>query len=153
VTTPALNPDRQLTQTAPWPLELFDLVADCTYRDGWLVYLCDEIRDPATTHAGESAGLTLSVVTSTVNSYPPHQPMQVRHLFPVPPATYNRESWQRWLFECFCKVELHEAMEFFTIDGSKPYAPNHGPGWDPYIVTTLATDADRRTSFRGEVTS
>jgi hypothetical protein len=77
--------------------------------------------------------------------------MRVRHMFPVPPATYNRASWLRWLFECFSKVELHECMEFFTIDGEKPFAPNHGPGWDPYLVTQLATDLDRRTSFRGEV--
>lgn len=25
------------------------------------------------------------------------------------------------------------------------------PGWNPYLVTELATDLDRRTSFRGEV--
>jgi hypothetical protein len=50
-------------------------------------------------------------------------------------------------------VERHEAMEFFEIDGTKPYRPNHGPGWDPYIVTQLSTDLDRRTDFRGEVQS
>jgi hypothetical protein len=75
----------------------------------------------------------------------------VRHLFPVPPAAYNRDSWQRWLFERLLEVERHEAMEFFQIDGTKPYAPNHGPGWDPYLITQLTTDIDRRTNFRGEV--
>jgi hypothetical protein len=134
-----------MSQTAPYPAELFDLVADCTYRDGWLVYLRDEDRGQG------SAGLTLSIVTATVNSYPPHDPVRVRHLFPVPPAAYNRASWMRWLFECFHQVELHECMEFFTVDGDKPFAPNHGPGWDPYLVTQLTSDLDRRTSFRGEV--
>lgn len=139
------------TQTAPFPHELAELVEACIYRAGWLVYLADEVRDPASTHGAETRGLTLSIVTNTVNSYPPHQPMRVRHLFAVPAATYNRDSWLRWLFERFCDVEKHEAMEFFTIDGDKPYAPNHGPGWDPYLVTQLTTDLDRRTSFRGEI--
>jgi hypothetical protein len=141
------------TQTAPYPLELADLVAGCTYRPGWAVYLRDEIRDPADTHTGETRGLTLTIITNTINSYPPHDPMRVRHLFAVPAATYNRASWLRWLFEQFAAVELHECMEFFTVDGEKPLAPNHGPGWDPYLVTQLTTDLDRRTSFRGEVNS
>lgn len=151
MTEPAADPDQRNTQYAPYPMELMDLVAGCDYRPGWLVLLRDEVRDPADTHSGESRGLTLSITTNTINSYPPHDPIRVRHLFVVPAATYNRESWQRWLFDCFCKVELHEAAEFFTIDGAKPYAPNHGPGWDPYLVTTVATDTDRRTSFRGVV--
>lgn len=139
-------------QVAPYPQLLADLVHACTYRPDWVVYLREEVRDPADTHGVESRGLTLSIITSTVNSYPPHQPMRVRHLFAVPPATYNRESWQRWLFERFLDVERHECMEFFTIGGEKPYAPNHGPGWDPYLITTVeATDTDRRTSFRGEL--
>lgn len=42
-------------------------------------------------------------------------------------------------------------MEFFTIDGVKPYAPNHGPGNDPYVVRELTTDQARRTSFLGTI--
>lgn len=140
-----------MTQTAPYPEQLADLVRKCRYRAGWAVYLRDEVRDPASTHAGESSGLTLTILTDTVNSYPPHERIAVRHLFPVPAATYNRESWRRWLFERFLDVEQHECMEFFEIDGEKPYAPNHGPGWDPYLVTVVATQTDRRTSFRGEL--
>lgn len=139
-------------QRAPYPAELAELVELVSYREGWQVILRDEVRDPADTHGVESAGLTLSIITRTVNSYPPHEPMRVRHLFAVPPATYNRESWQRWLFERFLDVERHECMEFFTIGEVKPYAPNHGPGWDPYLLTTVeATPVDRATSFRGEV--
>lgn len=141
-----------MTQTAPFPVELKELVDACEYRPGWLVLLRDEVRDPSDTHAGETRGLTLSIITETINSYPPHQPMRVRHLFAVPAATYNRESWQRWLFDRFLDVERHECMEFFTVAGEKPYAPNHGPGWDPYLITAVqTTDVDRRTSFRGEV--
>lgn len=144
--------DLKLTQEGPYPTQLAELVSACTYRPDWEVYLRDEVRDPADTHGVESRGLTLSIVVTGPNSYPPHELLRVRHLFAVPPATYNYESWRWWLFERFLAVERHEAMEFFTIDGNKPYAPNHGPGWDPYLVTVVADEVDRRTSFRGEVT-
>lgn len=139
------------TQQAPFPDELTTLVDHCDYRRGWTVRLRDIVRDPPTTHAGEGRGLTLVITTDTVNSYPPHEPLRVNHYFIVPAATWNRASWMRWLFERFHDVELHECMEFFTIDGEKPFAPNHGPGFDPYTVTQLTTDLDRRTSFTGEV--
>jgi hypothetical protein len=145
-----VDEDTENAQLAPWPTDLADLVLRCEYREGWDVILRNEIRDPADTHGVESRGLTLTIITSTVNSYPPHERMRVRHLFAVPPATYNRESWRWWLFERFLAVERHEAMEFFTIDGEKPFAPLHGPGEDPYRVTQLTTEEARRTSFRGE---
>jgi hypothetical protein len=49
-------------------------------------------------------------------------------------------------------------MEFFALCDSpgserrvRPYAPNHGFGWDPYLITEVTTDEDRRTSFRNEL--
>ena len=33
------------------------------------------------------------------DSNEPHDTIRVRHLFPIPPAAYNRDAWQRWLFE------------------------------------------------------
>ena len=82
----------------------------------------------------------------------------MNHYFAVPPATYNLASWQRWLFDQLGLVDLHERMEDYAVADSpgsehvvRPYAPNHGPGWSPYIVCELTTDADRRTSFRGDL--
>lgn len=138
-------------QSAPWPAELAELVEQCQYRDGWVLQLGPRLRDPADTHGAEGRGLTLAITTNTVNSYPPHNRIAVNHFFIVPAATWNRLAWMRWLFDCYAQVELHECMEFFTIAGEKPFAPNHGPGSNPYIVTQLTTDQDRRTSFRGEV--
>jgi hypothetical protein len=69
----------------------------------------------------------------------------------VPAATYNERSWRRWLLDRLLKVETHEACEFFQLDGERPYAPHHGPGWDPYMVIEHGSDEDARTSFRGEV--
>jgi hypothetical protein len=91
--------------------------------------------------------------------------LPVNHYFAVPPATYNRQSWMKWLFDCLGDVDTHERMEDFTFaagmlyppEGSpcealtRPYAPNHGPGWSPYLITVERTEQDRRTSFRGVV--
>lgn len=68
---------------------------------------------------------------------------------PVPPAAYDRRSWQRWLFDQVLLVEQHEACEFFQVDGRRPYAPNHGPGRNPYTIHELGTAADAETDFRG----
>lgn len=136
----------KLRQEVPWPAELQRLVNHCTYRPGWQVNLYDGYD-----RGQGSVGTTLVITTATVNSYRPEQPIYVNHLFVVPAASYDQRSWQRWLFECFHQVELHEAMEFFTIDGAKPYAPSHGPGNDPYLLREVGTDIDQRTSFRGDL--
>lgn len=133
------------TNRAPYPHHLADLVHGCTYRPGWLVGLHDMDRGQG------SRGLTLVITTSTIDTYHPDEAIRVNHLFPVPPASYDERSWRRWLFNQFCLVEEHEAMEFFCIDGERPYAPSHGPGNDPYLVRELGTDVDQRTSFRGEI--
>lgn len=134
-----------MAQAAPYPAALAALVEQCSYRPGWQIALRDMDRGQ------KSVGLTLVITTDTVNSYDHGKPMFVNHLFIVPAASYDERSWQRWLFDRFVDVETHEAMEFFTIDGDKPYAPSHGPGNDPYLIREVGTDLDRRTSFRGEV--
>ncbi len=150
-------------QISPTPTELFDLVDGLVYRPGWIFSLREIDRGQG------SVGLTLIVTTLGYNSYHPEEgeTYRVNHYMSVPPAAYNRQSWIRWLFEQLLLIERHEACEFFSFvmegaflrrDGTqsdkvieKPYAPNHSPGWDPYIVTELTTDLERRTSFRGEV--
>jgi hypothetical protein len=133
------------TQTAPFPTELAELVQSCRYRPGWTVELTDMDRGQ------KSAGLTLIIMTATVNTYRPDENIYVNHLFPVPPAAYDTRSWRRWLFERFHDVELHECAEFFQIGDERPFAPSHGPGNDPYLIREIGTDVDQRTTFRGEV--
>jgi len=150
------------TNEAPFPNELDDLVAHCQYRPGWQVGLHHLDRGQG------SVGLTLVVTTNTIDTYNPEQPIRVNHYFPVPPAAYDRRSWQRWLFEQFLLVERHECAEFFQIvkipsylgrDGNqheiieRPYAPSHGPGNDPYLIREVGTELDRKTNFRGEVST
>ncbi len=135
--------DRVMTQTAPWPDVLAELVAVLKYKPGWHFALYDLDRGQG------SKGLTLVITVHTPDSYQPDRTIAVAHYMIVPPAAYDARSWRRWLFEQVLLVERHEAMEFFTVDGDKPFAPNHGPGRDPYTVHEVGTDEDRRTSFRG----
>lgn len=134
-------------QTAPFPDVLEELVSKITYRPGWMFQLSYMDRGQG------SKGLTLVIITKGYNSYHPADGefYRVSHYMPVPPAAYDRRSWQRWLFDQILLVERHEAMEFFIIDGIRPYAPHHGPGNDPYIIFEHGTDLDMRTRFTGEV--
>lgn len=133
------------TNEAPYPVELDDLVGACTYRPGWRIALRDIDRGQG------SKGLTLVITTDTINTYRPDEYIAVNHLFPVPPAAYDRQNWQRWLFERFRDVEAHECAEFFQIDGERPFAPSHGHGQDPYTVREFVDEVARRTTFRNEV--
>lgn len=141
-------------QYCPYPDILQELVDQCQLGLGgdWKVWLADYERDDD--HGrGAAGGLTLVVRTSGYDTYHPEhgQNYRVHHYFPVPAATYDRRSWQRWLFERYVDVWRHEAMESFVIDGVRPYAPSHGPGNDPYLVREVGTEEDRRTRFTGEL--
>lgn len=193
-----MNNNVLMRQVAPYPQALADLVERLRYRRdrGWEVKLEDDLqRDKPGRHIGESRGMTLVVTRCGPDSYDPDQIIAVNHYFAVPAATYNEESWRRWLFDRLGDVDTHERMEDFKLcdtspepddecvcgcaarlhDGrdsscagcdaaghrfeqktdrcSRPYAPCHGPGWDPYLITVERTAVDRRTSFRGEVDS
>jgi hypothetical protein len=139
-----------MTQYAPWPHDLFDLVAELHYREhlGWQVDLVDMARDMDGDRPA-AGGLTLRVLRAGPDAYHPERQLRVYHLFPVPPAAFDRRSWQRWLFDTLGKVDDHERMEDFAVAGARPYAPSHGPGNDPYVVRELATAEDQRTSFGG----
>jgi hypothetical protein len=138
---------QKLTQEAPFPEALRKLVLDLKYRPGWVTRL-------ATIDRGQgSIGLTLIITTKGLDSYNPGdgEHYRVNHYFPVIPAAYDERSWRRWLFEQFLLVERHECMEFFQIEGRRPYAPHHGPGNDPYNVFDHGTAVDTRTMYTGEV--
>lgn len=150
-----------MTQVAPFPLPLADLVKALRYKARWKFTLEELDRGQG------SNGLTLVILITTPDSYHPEELRSVYHYFPVPPAAYDVRSWQRWLFDQILLVERHEAMEFFqlvkkgdfvNLKGERvseavkrPYAPSHGPGNDPYLIRELGTDEDVRTTFRGEL--
>lgn len=139
--------ERVLRQEAPYPEVLETLVGRLRYKAGWRFWLAGLDRGQG------SRGLTMVIHITVPDSYHPDETISVNHYMLVPPAAYDLRSWRRWLLDQILLVERHEAVEFFTIDGEKPYAPSHGPGNDPYLVREVGTDEDRRTSFRGELNS
>lgn len=148
-----------MQQEAPYPHLLGRLVASVGYKAGWRFQLVDLDRGQG------SKGLTLVINITGPNSYRPWEKVSVNHYMPVPPAAYDMRSWRRWLFDQVLLVERHEACEFFLLHvdeaghladtdsgyAERPYAPSHGPGNDPYLIREVGTEADRRTSFRGEL--
>src|SRR6266705_582903 len=141
-----------MTQSAPYPQELADLVTRLRYRQdrGWRVTLEDLDRGQG------SKGLTLVVVRSGPDSYDPSRNLRVAHYFPVLPAAFTMPSWRRWLSDRQNNVDTHERMEDFQLatgegQADRPFAPNHGHGEDPYRITELGDELARRTSFRDVV--
>lgn len=134
-----------VTQSAPYPEALALMVKKLVHRPGWTFELHEVDRDQG------CVGLTLSIYITTVNSYNHDEIKRIHHLMPVPTAAYDDRSWQRWLFDQCSLVDLHESAEFFTINGTKPYAPSHGPGNNPYLIRELGTEIDIHTDFRGGV--
>ena len=135
-----------MTQTAPYPAELKELVDGLSYRPLWRFSLGHTDRGQG------SEGMTLCIVSRGYDTHHPERGENygVIHYMPVPPAAFDRKAWTRWLLEQLLLVEQHEACEFFRIDGKQPFAPNHGPGRDPYTILELGSVADAKTSFRGE---
>lgn len=147
--------ERAMRQYGPYPHALAGLVERLRYRDGWTFNLRDMERDPADTHGAAAGGLTLVVYADVNDTYHPDRRRPVNHYFPVPAATFNERAWLRWLLDRVLDVERHEACEWFRLDDGdgafRPFCPTHGPGENPYSIKELATDAARRTSFRGEL--
>lgn len=133
-----------IMQDAPYPDILADLVTNVKYKKGWVFHLQHIDRGQG------SQGLTLIIRITVPDSYYPEQTSTILHYMIVPPAAFDRQSWQRWLLEQILLVEQHEACEFFMINGVRPYAPHHGPGHNPYVIFEQGTQEDAQTTFRGE---
>lgn len=120
---------------------LHELVKFATCKPGWLFFLQegDAIQD---TNGYRS--LILIIRVPGRDSHNPDEPLRVGHLFPVPVATYNKQAWQRWLFECCRFVENHELGEWFKIDGRRPFPPLHAPGENPYYVMEYRSIEDAK---------
>jgi hypothetical protein len=145
------NPVEMVTQEFPYPHELADLVANLTYRPGWTFTLSYSDRLLGSyLWRGGSKGLFFVITTYGQGAYDPDkQDMRVSHQRIIPAERLDKKAWRRWLFEQILQVETHEAMEFFAIDGERPYAPLHYPGSNPYVVTELATAAEKDVDYRG----
>jgi len=142
----------EMRQYAPYPFEL-QAVIDSVKGPPEVqrITLRDIERDSESQGRGVAGGLTLELLVVCEDSYHPGEMRRVRHLHPVPAATYNKQAWVRWVFDCIQLTRTHELGEYFEVDGVHPFAALHGPGDNPYIVHEYSTDLQRRTAWTGEV--
>ena len=107
------------------------LMAEVSYKPGWTFELWDGERHGE--HYVGSTGLTLSIRAQVQNSIS-GDTVGVHHIMPVPPATWDRRTWERWVLDQILLVERHEAMEFYRVGSRTPFFPSHGAGSDPYEI-------------------
>lgn len=142
-----LSLDTEATQRFPYPTALAEVIQTLDFqKKNWEFSLDHVERDD-----GAASGLTLLILVTTKDFYR-DWPRRTRHEFIVPAATYNRETWAQWVLECIWAVDRHESSEAFVLDGKRPFAPRHGPGFNPYhFVLYDATDEQRRTAPGGQI--
>jgi hypothetical protein len=107
------------------------LIPEVAYKPGWSFELWDGERHGE--HYVGSAGLTLSIRAQVPNSKS-DDTVGVHHIMPVPVATWDRRTWERWVLDQILLVELHEAMEFYRVGGVALFFPAHGAGRNPYEI-------------------
>lgn len=74
----------------------------------------------------------LFIFTYNIDTYNAPQMRHTRHEFVVPVATYNEDTWVRWVHDAIQAIEAHETDEWFFYKGKRIYAPHHGNGENPY---------------------
>lgn len=102
------------------PLEF--VVAGLAYKPGWQFFLA------------RTAGSwrQLRIDARVYNSHRPvHPEFLVIHMIDVPPVPYTVEEWERWVLDQIIRVETHEACEFFTVHGVRPFYPWHATDYPP----------------------
>ena len=112
-----------------------DVVQHVTYKPGVKIKLYDGDRPHE--HLAGGSGLTLIIEIDHIpDSTNPNRDVGLTHYFAVPPAMYDRETWERWILDRLIEFETHEAMEHFKVDGWAPYFPPHGDqnGRSPYTI-------------------
>lgn len=119
------------------------LVKHLSYKPGWRFELEDGLTPRSRLEPPEWAGRWwLRVLVDCTDSLT-GRPTTIIHRIAVPhillEGTYRdglkaEKVLRRWLLDAVIGIERHEACEFFTVDGAKPFFPPHEPGKDPYVV-------------------
>lgn len=146
-------PQTQMIQVAPWPQDLVDAVDEFRPTGGltgWRVWLSSEDRGQG------CSGLTLSIVPNNPDSYHPERHVNTRFIYPVPAASFNRESWEEWIWARIEETEGHERAEGFVfvgVDGKerRPFKPAHSDGWDPGVVRSVVSETVVNTPNAGRL--
>jgi len=95
------------------------LVADVAYKPGWAFKV------------GGPLNRYVCVFATTPDSNDPSRQRCTQHMFEAPPLA-DLHAAARWLFDRLLEAERHEAGEFFTVAGDRPFYPNHQDEGSPY---------------------
>jgi hypothetical protein len=95
-------------------------VSRLSYKPGWKFKM------------GGPLGRFLCINVAVPDSRDTRDTWRPQFMFEMPEFDTDREG-VRWVFDRLLECERHEAGEFFTFDGYKPFYPNHQEG-DPYAL-------------------
>lgn len=95
-----------------------EVVASLRYKPGWTFKL------------GGPLGRFLCVFATTPDSQHPGEERTTQHMFELP--EYDGQEFVRWVFLHLLDCERHEAGEFFTVAGHRPFYPHHQEEGSPY---------------------
>lgn len=96
-------------------------VAALAYKPGWRF------------KRGGPGGSMLCVYAHTPDSNDPGRERWTQHQFTIPDDLSDRDAI-RWVRECLIAVETHEVGEFLTVNGHRPFMPNHQDEGSPYAA-------------------
>jgi len=96
------------------------LVAALSYKPGWVFKV------------GGPGHRFMCVFATTPDSLDPARVRTTQHMFELPSEPVTWPEFARWAFDRLLEAELHEAGEFFTLAGHRPFFPHHQDEGSPY---------------------
>lgn len=118
-TTTTSNSDVKVWTPETKPL--LDAIERCQYKD-WKFELKHGFIVAVTFIANDNFGRLPRV-------FEHHFGAHIREGHPQPV-----EFWERFLFDCVIRVEMHEAMELFHVNGERPFNPHREGVEGPYVL-------------------
>lgn len=97
-----------------------DVARTLGYKPGWSFRL------------GGPLNRFLCIRSVTTDSADVSRTRPTGHMFQLPDRPMTAREFARWAFDCCLLCELHEAGEFFSVDGFRPFFPNHQDEGSPY---------------------
>lgn len=96
-----------------------DIAVRLNYKPGWSFRM------------GGPGGRYLCVTVTSLDSSNPTNYRNTQHMRELPAGLAGRPLI-RWVFDFILDIERHEAAEFFSVEGVRPFFPHHQDEGDPY---------------------